>query len=139
MAKFLSGFAWFAIALSLPMPMPSGASAQSGDPKTAAIGAAAQFATAYGVWRIEQKCRKMPAGKHDEYGRVIADSMRRLREAVDQRLFDAAVGAGEATASDPKIAKCDDAALFDFGMQQANETLGKLVSLPSGYHLKMTD
>ena len=137
MAKFLSGFAWFMIAVSLPMP--SGALAQPSDPAKAAIGAAAQFATAYGVWRIEQNCRKMPAGKRDEYGRIIADSMRRLREAVDERLFNAAVGAGEATASDPKIANCDDADLFDFGMRQATEALEKLVSLPGGYHLKMTN
>ena len=81
----------------------------------------------------------MPAGKHDEYGRVIADGMRRLREAVDERLFNAAVRAGEATASDPKIANCDDADLFDFGMRQATEALEKLVSLPGGYHLKMTN
>ena len=119
--------------------MPSAALAQSGDPKVAVIAAVTPFTAAYGVWRIEQNCRKMPTVKHDEYGRIIADDMRRLREAVDERLFNAAVGAGEATASDPKIAKCDDAGLFDFGMQQAIEALEKLVSLPGGYHLKMTD
>ena len=137
MARFLSGFTALAMALSLPMP--SAASAQVGEPAKTAIGAATAFAIGYGVWRIEQKCRKMPAEKHDEYGRIIADSMRRLREAVDERLFNAAVGAGEATAIDPKFANCDDASLFDFGMRQATEALEKLVSLPGGYHLKMTD
>ena len=137
MARFLSGFAGLAMALSLSLP--SGASAQVGEPAKTAIGAATAFAVGYGVWRIEQKCMKMPAAKHDEYGRVIADSMRRLREAVDERLFNAAVGAGEGTANDPKIAKCDDPGLFDFGMRQANEALSKLASLPSGFHLKISD
>ncbi len=137
MARFLSGFTTLAMALSLSLP--SGASAQVSEPAKTAIGAATAFAVGYGVWRIEQKCQKMPAAKHEEYGRVIADSMRRLREAVDERLFNAAVGAGEGTANDPKIAKCDDPGLFDFGMKQAQDALAKLVSLPSGYHLKMTD
>ncbi|MEO5809892.1 MAG: hypothetical protein ABIR51_07545 [Sphingomicrobium sp.] len=137
MARILSGLAGFAVALS--MSIPSAAVAQASDAKTAAIGASAQFAIGYGVWRIEQKCMKMPAAKHDEYGRLIADSMRRLREAVDERLFNAAVGSGEDTANDPKLAKCDDAGLFDFGMQQAKEALGKLVSLPSGYHLTISN
>ena len=137
MARFLEGFTGLALALCLPLS--TVASAQAADPRTVAIGASAQFAVGYGVWRIEQKCLKMPAARHDQYARVIADSMRRLREAVDERLFNAAVGSGEDTANDPKMAKCDDVGLFDFGLQQAEEAQAKLVSLPSGYHLKMTD
>ena len=61
MARFLSGLAGLAMALSLLMP--SGASAQVGEPAKTAIGAATAFAVGYGVWRIEQKCMKMPAAR----------------------------------------------------------------------------
>lgn len=136
MPRFLIGSTWLALTLAMVPPPP--AMAQSGDRAGDVIGAVVQFSAGYGVWRIEQKCRKLSAARHDEYGRIVADGMRRLRETVDEGLFNTALSSGEATANDPEIAKCDDAGLMEFGMQQVIEASAILASLPAGYTLTIT-
>ena len=69
-------------------------------------------------------------------------AMRRLREAVDQRLFDAAVGSGEDLAKDPKYADGKGLTadgMGDFGIAQAQDAATQLATLPAGYRLTITN
>ncbi len=112
------------------------------EPKDVVISAAATFAVGYGIWLWEKRCHTLPADKGAAFDAAIQDSLARLRDATDAKLFGAAVGAGRETANDPKMASCtgaDMAGFGEFGLSQALDAEAKLKSLPAGYHLTITD
>jgi hypothetical protein len=138
--KMVTG-ACVALAGAAAILSPAGARAQA-DPRETAIGAATSFSIGYGIWLLEQRCMALPAEKHKAFEATIAEDMRRLREAVDSRLFNAAVGSGEDLAKDPKYADCKALTadgMGDFGITQAQDAATKLATLPPGYRLTITN
>ena len=110
--------------------------------QNAVIGAATDFSVAYGAWLWEKKCNQLPPSQRAAFDATIQDDLRRLSQAADLKLFNAAVGAGQDTANDPSIYKCDDpkaAGFAEFGLKLARDAAAKLSSLPPGYHLTITD
>ena len=120
--------------------LPTAATATE-EPRETAIGAAGSFSIALGMWLLEERCKTLPAEKRSAFFVVIVSDERLLKEVVDKRLYDAAVGAGDDVAKDPKYADCKALAegLADFGFKMAKKSAAKLASLPPGYHLTITD
>jgi hypothetical protein len=121
---------------------PCVATAQTTEPQQAVIGAATSFSIAYGVWLWEEHCLTLTPDKRAAFETVINDDMRRLHEAADERLFNAAAGAAKDLANDPKNADCKAMAadgFADFGMEQARDAAAKLATVPPGYHLTIKD
>ena len=84
----------------------------------------------------------MTAATRADYDAVIADGLKRLQEATDERLFNAAVSSGRETSNDPQLAACtgkDAKDMADFGLTQARAAQAKLKSLPAGFHLTISD
>lgn len=84
----------------------------------------------------------MTAAARATYDAVINDDLKRLQDASDERLFNATVSSGREASSDPSLASCtgkDAKGLAEFGLEQARAAQDKLKSLPSGYHLTISD
>ena len=112
------------------------------DPSKTVIDAAATFAVGYGGWLWEKHCKTLPPAKGREFDALVQDVLKRLQEASDPTLFNAAVGAGRSVSSDPKYAGCDgkDTKGFaQFGLDQVRDADAKLKTLPAGFHLKIKD
>jgi hypothetical protein len=91
---------------------------------------------------MEKRCNVMPADQRAAFDAVVADVLARLQKAADPRIFEATVGAGRDVSNEPENADCkkfgsSDMAGFGYGL--AVEAQGKLVALPEGYHLTMSD
>ena len=112
------------------------------DPSKTVIDAAATFAVGYAAWLWEKRCKTLPSAKGKEFDALVQDSLKRLQDASDPGLFNAAVGGGRDVANDPKFSGCtgkDMAGFAQFGLDQVRDVDAKLKTLPAGFHLKITD
>jgi hypothetical protein len=110
--------------------------------QNAVVTAAADLSIGYGMWLWEKRCQTMTPAARATYDAVIADDLKRLRDATDERLFNAAVSSGREASSDPGLASCtgkDAKGLAEFGLTQARAAQDKLKTLPPGYHLTISD
>lgn len=111
-------------------------------PQNAVVAAAADLSIGYGMWLWEKRCETMTAATRATYDAIIADDLKRLQDATDERLFNAAVSSGRETSNDPSMASCtgkDAKGLAEFGLEQARAAQDKLKSLPPGYHLTISN
>lgn len=112
------------------------------DPGKTVFAAAASFSVGYGAWLWEKRCQTLTAELRKDYDTVIADGLKRLQDASDARLVNAAVGSGREVSNGPTLAACDgkdSEGLAQFGLEQARDAQAKLKSLPAGYHLTITN
>ena len=112
------------------------------DPRNTVVSAATTFSVGYGAWLWEKRCKTLPSAKGKEFDALVQDSLKRLQEASDPRLFNAAVGAGRAVSNDPKFSGCtskDMAGFAQFGLDQVRDVNAKLKTLPAGFHLTIKD
>jgi len=112
------------------------------DPSTTVVNAAATFSVAYGAWLWEKQCKTLPAADGKEFDALAQDALKRLQDASDPKLFNAAVGAGRDVSSDPKLAGCtgkETVGFAQFGLEQMRDADAKLKSLPAGFHLTLTN
>jgi hypothetical protein len=118
-----------------PAPAPDG-------PANAVAAAAADLSVGYGMWLWEKRCHTMTAAARAGYDAVIADDLKRLQDASDERLFNAAVSSGREASNDPQLASCagkDAKGLAAFGLSAARDAQANLRTLPAGYHLTISD
>ena len=137
MPLILPRLAVAAAMLAAPAPAPAPDS-----PEKNVAAAAADLSVGYGMWLWEKRCHTMTAALRANYDAVIADDLKRLQDASDERLFNAAVSSGREASSDPSMPACDakDAkGIASFGLSVARDAQAKLKSLPSGYHLSIRD
>ncbi len=108
-----------------------------------AIGAATAFSVGYGVWLWEAKCKKLPPDEAATFNAAVTGQMQQLSAMLDLHLFQAILGAGQSTASDPDSAPpCDDAEALDFarfGVEMIKDAGDKIAQLPAGYHLTIAN
>jgi len=112
------------------------------DPSTTVVNAAAVFSVGYGAWLWEKQCKTLPAADGKEFDALTEDALKRLQDASDPKLFNAAVGAGRDVSSDPKFVGCtgkETVGFAKFGLEQMRDADAKLKSLPAGFHLTLTN
>ena len=112
------------------------------DPSKTVIDAAVTFSVGYGGWLWEKHCKTLPPAKGREFDALVQDVLKRLQEASDPTLVNAAVGGGRDVANDPKFSGCtgkDMAGFAQFGLDQVRDVDAKLKTLPAGFHLKIKD
>jgi hypothetical protein len=112
------------------------------DPSTVVVNAAATFSVGYGAWLWEKQCKTLPKAKGKQFDALTQDALKRLQDASDPKLFNAAVGAGRDVSSDPKFSGCagkGTEGFAQFGLEQMRDADAKLKSLPAGFHLTLTD
>jgi hypothetical protein len=119
------------------------APARAGDgPADTVMAAAADLSLGYGAWLWEKKCKTLTPAESADYDAVITEALKRLRDASDDRIFNATTGAGRDVSSDPKFSGCDGAdtrGFAAFGLEQARGALTKLRTVPAGYRLTIKD
>jgi hypothetical protein len=112
------------------------------DPGKAVMEAAASLSIGYGGWLWEKKCKTLTPAQGADYDAVVTEALKRLRDASDDRIFNATIGAGRDTSTDPKFSACDgpDSKGFaTFGLETARDALAKLRTVPAGYRLTIKD
>jgi hypothetical protein len=112
------------------------------DPSTIVVKAAATFSVGYGAWLWEKQCKTLAKAKGKTFDALTQDALKRLQDASDPKLFNAAVGAGRDVSSDPKFSGCtgkETEGFAEFGLDQMRDADSKLKSLPAGFHLTLTN